>query len=436
MSQLASVFETFNGPQPAGWLKSQRIAAFARFEHLGFPGRDQEAWKYTDTQRLAEQAFTLASTPDLAAAEQLMAQQALPLDAWRLVFVNGVFAPSLSYLQDLPAGVVLQPLSQALEQNLEHTSGLLGRLAGIDNGVFTALNQAFAHEGVVLRLPNRQVLEKPVYLLFLSVAAASPLMMHPRILIEAGVSSQAQVVEHYLGDETSQTLTTRVTEVILEAQSQLNHLLVQDPGKQATLIGRTQVEQKRDSHFACQQINFGGQLVRDDLVSDLNATGAHCQLDGLLLGQGRQHLDVHSEVRHQAPHTTSAENYRTILNDRARGVFNGKVIVKKDSQKISAEQHNANLLLSDRAEIDTKPELEIYADDVKCSHGTTTGQLDKDALFYLQSRGLSETHARGLLTLAFANEVIESIQLEAVRQVVQARVAGYLPYPVDLGDDT
>lgn len=435
MKHYAQVFTDFNQGATDGWLKSQRIAAFARFEYLGFPSRKVEQWKYTSLNVLAKQQFQLATSYDLTAARQLLHQQGLQLDAYQLVFVDGLFCPELSNLKDLPSGVVIEPLSQALENELELTSGMLGRLAGIDIDAFTALNFAFVHEGAVIRLGREQHLTKPVLLTYLSVATEQQVMSHPRVAVAAGRGSSLQLIEHFISSAPAHNLTNRVAEIILEANTNLEHTLLQQAGEQDYWIGRVHTEQKRDSTYTYQHLNLGGKLVRDDLVNDLNGTGAASNGVGLLFGRNKQHLDAHTLSNHNAAHTNSEVTYKSILNDSARGVFNTRVVVKKDSQKIRAEQHNANLLLSDKAEIDTKPELEIYADDVQCAHGATTGQLDADALFYLQARGIEAEHARGLLILAFANEVVNSLHLPAIQSLVERQIAGYLPYKIQLDTD-
>lgn len=432
MNQYSEAFTAFNKDAESGWLKSQRIAAFARFEHLGFPTPDVERWKYTDTKLLAKRHFQLAADYDLPAAKTLLENHGLQLDAHRLVLVNGVYSAELSDLRGIQDAVVIEPLSQALDKELELTSGMMGRLAGIDVDVFTAMNFAFAGEGAVIRIGNNQQLKKPLLLTYLSTQVEPATMAHPRVLIAAGSNSELQLVEHFVGAEGAANFTNRVLEGVLERNAQLRHTLLQTGSDQEWWVGRVQIEQKRDSRYTCHHMNLGGKLVRDDLVADLNGEGAESSFSGLLFGRNRQHLDIHSLVNHNAPLTNSFENYKAILNDRARGVFNGKVIVKRDSQKINAQQSNANLLLSDQAEIDTKPELEIYADDVKCSHGATTGQLNEDALFYLRARGVDEKQARGLLTLAFANEVIDQLELPEIYQLVETAVAGQLPHKVEL----
>ena len=323
--------------------------------------------------------------------------------------------------------VQVQPLSQALEENHEAVGGPLGRLTGVEFSAFSALNTAFFEEGALVRLAPGTVVDKPIVLQFLSRANEAPVMSHPRILIEAGGRSQATVIEHHVGEEGAANFTNLVEEVMLDRGANLTHYKLVESPEQDLHVASIHVEQCRDAQFTSFNITLGGGLVRNDLVSDLNGQGAEVTFNGLFYGQNRQHVDNHTLANHNAPHTFSHENYKGILDDRAHGVFNGKVIVKRDSQKIEADQSNANLLLSDRAQIDTKPELEIYADDVKCSHGATTGQLDEEAVFALRTRGLDEATARGLLTLAFAGEVMDQVNLDAVSERVELTVAGKLP---------
>ncbi|WP_069384846.1 Fe-S cluster assembly protein SufD [Halomonas caseinilytica] len=412
------------GDEPT-WIAARRQAGVARFEALGFPHRRIEEWKYTDVRDIARSDFALATDAEFSPATA--AALTLPLDAYRLTFVDGVFAPALSDLGALPEGVQVLPLSRALEENHEAVGGPLGRLTGVDFSSFAALNTAFMEEGAVVRLAPRTVVDKPIVLQFLSRAGEQEVMSHPRILVEAGGRSEATLIEHHVGEDGGANFTNLVEEIILERGAILTHYKLQEAPLKDRHIASIHIEQARDSRYVSFNLNLGGGLVRNDLVSDLNGEGAEAIYNGLFYGQGRQHVDNHTLVNHNAPRTVSRENYKGILDDRAHGVFNGKVIVKRDSQQIEAEQSNANLLLSDRAEIDTKPELEIYADDVKCAHGATTGQLDEEAVYALRTRGIDEQTARGLLTLAFAGEVMELVDLDAVSERVELAVAGKLP---------
>ncbi|MBW5801453.1 Fe-S cluster assembly protein SufD [Halomonas elongata] len=412
------------GDEPT-WIAARRQAGAARFEALGFPHRRVEEWKYTDVRDIARNDFVLTENADFSPAAA--AALTLPLDAHRLTFVDGVFAPALSDLGSLPEGVQVLPLSRALEENHEAVGGPLGRLTGVDFSSFAALNTAFMEEGAVVRLAPRTVVDKPIVLQFLSRAGEQDVMSHPRILVEAGGRSEATLIEHHVGEAEAANFTNLVEEIILERGAILTHYKLQEAPLKDRHIASIHVEQARDSRYVSFNLNLGGGLVRNDLVSELNGEGAEAIYNGLFYGQGRQHVDNHTLVNHNAPRTFSRENYKGILDDRAHGVFNGKVIVKRDSQQIEADQSNANLLLSDRAEIDTKPELEIYADDVKCAHGATTGQLDEEAVYALRTRGIDEQTARGLLTLAFAGEVMELVNLDAVSERVELAVAGKLP---------
>lgn len=412
------------GPEPT-WITARRQAGAARFEAMGFPHRRVENWKYTDVRAIARSDF--AFSDDASFSPATAAALTLPIEAHRITFVDGVFSAALSQLDELPAGVSLLPLSQALDENHEAVGGPLGRLTGVEFSPFAALNTAGMEEGAVLRLAPGTLVDKPVVMQFLSRANDAPVMSHPRILVEAGARSQATVIEHHVGEPKAANFTNLVEEIILERGAILAHYKLQEAPLADLHVASIHVEQGRDSRFTSFNLNLGGGLVRNDLITELNGQGAEATFNGLFYGQGRQHVDNHTLANHNAPHTTSNENYKGILDDRAHGVFNGKVVVKRDSQKIEGYQSNANLLLSDRAEIDAKPELEIYADDVKCSHGTTTGQLDEEAVFALRTRGIDAQTARGLLTLAFAGEVLEQVGLDAIAERVERAVAGKLP---------
>ncbi|MFK4014971.1 Fe-S cluster assembly protein SufD [Cobetia marina] len=412
----------------SSWMAARRQAGIARFEALGLPTRKVEAWKYTDTQALGRQQYRLADDANLSAA--VKDELALAVDAYRLVFVDGLYNAELSDVAGLPDTVRVVPLSQAIIDQPEVIGGSLNRLTGIDFTPFVALNSAFTEEGAVIQVGPRTVLDKPVYALFLSRAAVEgePVTMsHPRLLVQLGSRAEASVIEHHIGESGATNFTNMVSEVMLERGAVLNHYKLGEAATGETHIASLQVEQPRDSQYRSINLNTGGGLVRNDIVCDLNGSNAHARLDGLFFGRDRQHVDTHSLVNHNEALTFSDENYKGILADRARGVFNGRVLVKRDSQKIEAHQNNANLLLSDRAEINTKPELEIYADDVKCSHGTTTGQLDETAVFALRARGIDEQTARGLLTLAFANEVMSGLGIDAIAERIERSVAGRLP---------
>ncbi|WP_456267827.1 Fe-S cluster assembly protein SufD [Kushneria sp. AK178] len=413
---------------PAGepeWLSEKRRAGASYFEAHGFPTRRQEAWKYTDMSRLSSADFDRADSAELD-RERFDALR-LDIDACRLVFVDGLFNAELSDLDTLPDGVDVTPLSRAMANDQHAISEQLGHLTAIDFSAFTALNTALTGEGAVVTIGKGQAIETPIYLLFVSRNNATPVMSHPRILVRCAAESEATLIEHYVGEQGAANLTNVVTEIDMAPASRLSHYKLQEASQSEYHVASIQVDQKRDTTFTSHNLNLGGAVVRNDLISDLNDENATVDLLGLFFGQDRQHIDNHTKVNHNAPRTYSNENYKGILDGRARGVFNGRVYIKRDAQQVLGYQNNANLLLSDRAEIDTKPELEIYADDVQCSHGTTTGQLDENAIFALRARGIDEQMARGLLTLAFANEVMERIRHSALTDRVERAVAGKLP---------
>ncbi|MCM5704793.1 Fe-S cluster assembly protein SufD [Larsenimonas salina] len=414
------------------WIAARRQAGAARFEAVGFPNRKNEEWKYTDVSAIAKQQFALTDNADFDRA-QLDAMM-LEIDAYRMVFVDGVFSAELSSLEGLEGDVSVEPLSQALASNHEAVGGALGRLNNVDFSAFSALNAAFTAEGAIVRIGRRVALDKPVYLLFVSRKQDAPVMTHPRVIIEAGSQSEATIIEHYIGEEGAANLTNVVSELFVEKAAHLVHYKLQEASTQEFHIASVHIEQARDSHYRSFNLNLGGSIARNDLVAELNDENAVCDYYGLFFGRGRQHMDNHTKVHHNAPRTYSNENYKGILDDRARGVFNGLVHIKRDAQQVRGYQNNANLLLSDRAEIDTKPELLIYADDVLCSHGTTTGQLDERAVFAMRARGLDEAMARGLLTLAFAGEVLDSVNEPNIALRVERAVAGKLPDRFNLQD--
>ena len=425
--RYANVFGHASGAQSAARWRAyldRRSPPGGRGRTAAVERRRDEEWKYTDVRAIAQGNFALAENAEFSQAQA--AAITLPLDAYRLTFVDGVFSAALSDLDALPDSVQVMPLSKALTDNHEAVGGPLGRLTGVDFSTFAALNTAFMEEGAVVRIAPGTVVEKPILLQFLS-RAGTPVMSHPRILVEAAGRSEATLIEHYVGEADAANFTNVVAELMLDRGAILNHYKLQEAPIGDLHVASIHVEQNRDSRYTSYNLNLGGALVRNDLISDLNGQGAETNFYGLFFGQGRQHVDNHTKVNHNAPLTFSNENYKGILDDRAHGVFNGKVYVKRDSQKIEGFQSNQNLLLSDRAQIDAKPELEIYADDVKCSHGTTTGQLDEDAIYALRTRGIDEATARGLLTLAFAGEVLEQVALDAIAERVELAVAGKLP---------
>ncbi|MGH8496260.1 MAG: Fe-S cluster assembly protein SufD [Gammaproteobacteria bacterium] len=408
-----------------------REQAWSSFVSRGFPGPREEDWKYTSLRPLAKREFRLSpAAPDAVPAERIDAAAFPGLDCHRLVFVNGAFAPALSDPAPDRDDVHIESLASLLSRgpaNATIATGGLARHADIEAHRFAALNTAFLRDGAFIHAGRDTRPGKPVYLLFVSTPGADPIVTHPRVLITAEPGASLTVVEHFIGVDDAANFTNTVTELAAAAGACVEHYKVQDESRQGFHIGSLHVRQDRDSRVFSQHIDLGGYLSRNDIHVALDGEGAEVTLNGLYLAGGRQHMDSHTRIEHLKPHTRSSEDYRGVLRDRARAVFNGKIRVHEDAQKIEANQTNRNLLLSDQAEIDTKPELEIYADDVKCTHGATIGQLDEDALFYLRSRGIGDDMARGLLTFAFADGVIARFGLEPIRRHLENIVIGRLP---------
>lgn len=420
LAALASVRARLPG-ENASWVRHLREAGASRFAELGFPTTRNEHWKYTNVAPLLRQTYVPLSTPvDIDAAAVARETSFGDLRAHRLVFVNGRYAAAMSSA-NVPAGVIVGSLAQQLTRPDALESYLGGAVPSESHG-FAALNSAFLADGAYIRVPAGVVVEQPIHVIYLASAADSPLLIQPRTLIVIERGAQASVIEHYLTLGDVAHLTNAVTEVIAEPNGIVEHYRVQQHGAKASHIGGTYVRQGRDSRFTSHAIDFGGLLVRNELRSVLNDEGAECHLNGLYVVDGRGHVDNHTEVDHAKPRGTSREYYKGVLSGRGRAVFNGRVVVRPDAQQTDAEQMNNNLLLSDDAEVDTKPELEIYADDVKCSHGATVGQLDGDALFYLRSRAIDEATARDLLTYAFAHDVLSRMRLAPVRIELERRL--------------
>jgi Fe-S cluster assembly protein SufD len=418
------------GKEPVSdWLSQFRSSGKKIFSESGFPSPGEESWKYTSLRKLQRRTFlhgAPCAAPEPGELEQLFFEG---LDGPRLVFINGRYAPELSRVQDSPLCQITN-LASVLD-NDDKSTDLIGELAqlGEDGGDhpgdrrFVALNQSLLQDGVLIRTADNAVVEQPVYLVFVSIGGSHAVASHPRVVIDAAQNSELVVVEHYAGIGENQNLCNAVTEIRAARGSRVEHYRVQDESKKAFHLAAIHARVHTDATLTSHNICVGAALSRLDLHVDLAEPGAAVELNGLYLVSGHRHADNHTRVDHRAPHTRSIERYRGILNDSGRGVFNGKAIVHPDAQKIEAHQSNRNLLLSDGAEVDTKPELEIYADDVKCSHGATVGQLDEDSLFYIRSRGIGEHQARSLLTFAFAKSVVERITLQPVRRRLEKALA-------------
>ncbi len=396
-------------------IRDLRAGALARFSELGFPSTRLEDWKYTNVAPLARQPFRLATDFEPTAAARHEVQRLSFGTGPLAVFLNGRHATSLSCAGTLPKGAVVGSLAAALEDTPALLEPHLARYARFEEDGLAALNTAFIRDGAFVYLPRGAVVEEPIHLLFVAFAPDQPTVNHPRNLIVAAEDSSATVVEHYVSPADDVYWTNAVTEIALAANASLTHVKVQRESERAFHVATVAARQERDSRFVSRSFSFGGALVRNAVATALDAPGGECTLDGLYLAAGEQHVDHHTSIDHLRPHCTSRELYKGILDGRSTAVFNGKVYVRPDAQKSDAQQMNKNLLLSRDAVVDTKPQLEIFADDVKCSHGATIGRLDEDAIFYLRARGIGAPAARQLLIYAFANELIERTGVEPLR---------------------
>jgi Fe-S cluster assembly protein SufD len=399
------------------WLNDLREAGIASFEKLGFPTTKNEAWKYTSVEPISSRSFFHANgEAGSLDAKEILSRSFIDPESCRLIFINGVYTPQFSQTNNLPAGVRVQSLSETLRQNEGFLSTRLGHHARHGHEAFAALNTAFVEDGAVIVVPERCHLTEPIYLVFVSAAGERPVVSHPRILILLGAASEARIVESYVGLDSGAYFCNAVTELIGGPDTLVEHYRLQQESDAGLHVGTLEAELERGCQLTAHAVTLSGSLVRNNVRVVLAGEGAACMLNGLYLGDKRQHIDNYTEIEHAKPRASSLELYKGILAGSSHGVFNGKIVVHKDAQKSDARQTNKNLLLSENAAVNTKPQLEIYADDVKCSHGSTIGQLDPDALFYLRSRGLGLDEARSLLSFAFASDVVGRIKIGSLRQ--------------------
>jgi Fe-S cluster assembly protein SufD len=430
--ELQSYLETFTRFEKTavghqrGWLRTLRQEGFARFAELGFPTTHDEDWRFTNVAPISRTAFRLADEAGKVSARDLGAFR-IPGSACQLVFVNGHYAPTLSLLGELPKGVLVSSLAGAMTNEAASLEAHLGRYAAFDRDVFIALNSAFLADGAYVHIPRGVVVEAPICLLYVSTGNGAPAMAHPRNLIVAEDHSQVTVVEDYVSVKSGVMFSNVVTELYAGEDAVVAHYMIEREDTQALNVSTLRIQQERNTNVESHSVLLGGALVRNNVHPVLAGEGGECLINGLYIGKGRQHMDNYMLVEHAKPHCSSRQFYNGILDEQAHAVFHGRIIVHKDAQKTDAKQTNRNLLLSDEAQIDTKPQLEIYADDVKCTHGATIGQVEENALFYLRSRGLDEVSARRLLLYAFASECLDRMRTGPVRNYLETLTASWLP---------
>jgi Fe-S cluster assembly protein SufD len=415
--------------QQPKWLQDLRWRGFERFSEVGFPTTRNEDWRFTNVNAIAQTPFQLAQDPRKSGGiySDTLDACRIPGAVCQLVFLNGRFASELSELGDLPQGVRVGSLSEAIEHEGQRVEAHLGRYLNIERDAFCALNTAFIEDGAYVYLPRGTVLEAPICFLFISLPGNDPEMTNPRNLIVAEDATEASIVEDYVSLGSGVSFSNTVTELVAGEDAVISHYMIEREDRQAFNISTLRSQQARSSNVSSHSVLLGGGLVRNNVHPVLAGEGGECLINGLFIGNGRQHMDNYMLVEHASPHCGSRQFYNGILDGQSHGVFHGRIIVHKDAQKTDAKQTNRNLLLSDDAQIDTKPQLEIYADDVKCTHGATIGQVEENALFYMRSRGIEETEARSLLLLAFANECLDRMKSVPVRDYLRDLVQGWLP---------
>lgn len=424
------------GSEPS-WLRRAREEAFQHFERVGFPTVREEDWKYTNAAPIARTAFTPAvHVPAHSLNGNLSRFTFAEARDSRLVFVNGIFQRELSSISELPAGVVLADFAEVLKQP-EHEALLTEHFKRSHEGNssgFAALNAALFSSGALVLIPRGVEVSAPIHLLFISQSTnGDALASFPRVLVLAEENSSATIVESYVGATEERYFTDVVVDVTVKPGARVNHYRIQRESADAFHIATTTATTGRDSAYETTNMNLGGLLSRHDIAVTFEDEGSHCAVDGLYLIGADQHTDTHSVIDHRHARCTSRQLYKGVLDGKSHAVFNGKVFVRHGAQQTDAQQTNKNLLLSEEARVDTKPQLEIFADDVKCAHGAAVGQLSEDEIFYLESRGINPALARNILTYGFAEEVIEKIKIDSIRKELNEFVLNRLHSELEIG---
>ena len=415
-------YEARKADGPA-WLNEARAAAIQQFAHLDLPSARDEAWRQTNINAVRKTAYAAPARGGEGAQALIEAHGFDKLDAIRLVFVNGFYDTQLSSI-GAPEGVTITTLATAIKADVSFARTLLGKCADGQDHAFISLNTALFEDGAYIELPAGLTVEKPVHLLFVTLPAlASAIATHPRNLIVIGKGARLTLLESYIGAAGTNYLTNAVTEIFVDDEAHVEHVKLQDESLAATHIAAIQSRLGRAANYANHAISSGALLGRNEIGAFLDGENIECKLNGLYMADGKQHLDTHTRLDHAKPNCNSVEIYKGILDGESSSVFTGKIFVHPQAQKTDAIQRNGVLLLSDNATADTQPQLEIFADDVKCTHGATIGELDEEAAFYLRSRGISKDHARGILTYAFANDIVDQLPIPVVRDHLEALLA-------------
>jgi Fe-S cluster assembly protein SufD len=428
-ADFATVAGNGAGSAPA-WLKDLRASSMARFAATGFPTTRQEEWRFTSVQTIAETVFALPHVPraDAPSARTIATLELCEARRHLVVFVNGRYSGALSSVAGLPAGVRVGSLAEAARAEGEVVQRHLGHVAKSEGGAFASLNTAFLQDGGFVHVPAGVQMEEPVQFLYLTVPGERPIVSHPRSLVVVDRMARCAIIETYASYGEGAYFTNAVTELVVGDGGRLDHYRIQRESEQAYHVATTASVQGRDTVVNSHPITFGGVLARHDITVTLNGENGYSLLNGLYILGGRQHADHHTTIDHAQPHCESHEYFNGVMDDRSRGVFNGRIIVRPGAQRTDSKQTNNNLLLSEDARADSQPQLEIYADDVKCTHGATLGPIDAKAMFYLKSRGISQAEARSLLTYGFGAEIIDRMEIAPLQaqldRMVRQRLLG------------
>ena len=427
-----SDFRAFQKGLPANspaWLREIRAQGMASFDLVGFPTatRGNEKWKYTNVSPIAGATFQYPFEVESNGVRPAAIRALAPWhESWtRLAFVNGAYSPALS--TPPPTGLRAANLAEVIQGNGDVIGSHLSRHATVEDDGFTAINTAFLRDGAVVHVPEGSAPEAVLHLLFVTTKRPQPVVTYPRTLIVAGPNSRLTVIESYVGLSQGEYFTNSVAEIVAEEGARIEHYRYLAESPDAFHIGTTRVYLSRDSAFNTVSFARGARLARNDLQVLLDGPGASCQVNGLYLTSGTEHIDNHIDIDHARPHTSSDQYFKGVLADRSRAIFSGRVLIRKDAQKTFARQADKNLILSDGARVHTKPSLEIFADDVQATHGATAGAIAEDALFYMMSRGLDEQTARNLLIHGFASEIVETVRVEPLRAHLDQVLSGALP---------
>jgi Fe-S cluster assembly protein SufD len=438
MTQLAADRKTLSFTHrgdavPQSWLDKLRAAGTARFNEVGFPTTKQEEWRFFRVDAIANTRFTAATPAHDSKAIEIAAHFGFGTDALtELVFVNGHYTPQISRLGKLPRGASVQSLGDAIDQDLPDLQANLARYADVGANPFVAMNTGSLREGACIHLPRGTALDGPIHLLFVSTCSDQPTATHPRVLVVVGENVEATIVESYVGEGAGRYFTNAVTEFVIGADSRIDHCKLQQESLNAFHVATMTVHLAKNAQFVSHSSTLGGSLTRNDVNVTLAGEYADATINGLVILDGDRVCDNHTLLDHAAANCPSHELYKHVLAGQSRGVFKGKILVRKDSQKTDSKQTSKTLLLSDDARMNSMPALEIYADDVKCTHGSTTGPVDEEQVFYLRSRGISNEAARHLMTYAFAADITRRIRVAPVRARIENFMAARHGLPLDL----